>query len=728
MFSERTHLISFKIGTLFLTSLFVFLATGCNFSLSDQASKKGKGVQEGNAQNRGKGHNRDTQPPSIPSGLTAKAISTNGIDLSWSPSTDNVGVTGYYVYRNGANIGESPSASYQDRGLLPSTTYLYIVSAHDAAGNISVQSDPASATTLAPPDTLPPSVPSSFTATAKSSFQIDLSWAPSLDNVGVVAYEIYRNNGTAPVARTEGTTFQNTGLSPSTFYSYAVLAVDAAGNRSAKALASAVTLAPPDTQAPTLPTNLKASSVSLSQIDLSWTASTDNVGVVGYRIYRYGETQPFATTNVLQYSVNGLEAGKWYSFQIAAYDSAGNMSGKAIVGQTTQSIPKAPSFPMANAISKTQINLSWQDPANNELGFKIERAVSEAGPYAEINMLGANAISYEDKDLPGGAYYYRVRAYNAWGASPYSNVVSAVADILPPEVPGNLKAIGSSYREIYLTWDVPRDNVGVTGYRVYRDGALVGTIEYSSWNFFQDSGLATLSSHSYAVAAFDKVGNVSPVSPPILGTTLEDPLATAKVIIDDFTQVQYIESNAVNGDGQNTYTWNPEHTVVLSERMRDRGIEQKMVSESGLDPARLLGGGRLIQFNQTEQYSAVYLTIGHRYMSFGNDNPDPSPNADTVSLGYHGAIDRSQINEIVLSLHSIDSIGSNFILKVSDGVNSASLLYENIQRGFISREIVFPFSQMSGMSALAPTITSVELTMTSGGYGLDCGIQGLFAR
>ncbi|HKV25954.1 MAG TPA: Ig-like domain-containing protein [Candidatus Acidoferrum sp.] len=91
----------------------------------------------------------DTTPPSVPAGLTAAAASSSQINLSWNASTDNVGVTGYNIYRAGTKIGTSASTSYQDTGLAASTTYTYTVSAFDAAGNTSAQSSSASATTQA---------------------------------------------------------------------------------------------------------------------------------------------------------------------------------------------------------------------------------------------------------------------------------------------------------------------------------------------------------------------------------------------------------------------------------------------------------------------------------------------------------------------------------------------------------------------------------------------------
>jgi len=89
----------------------------------------------------------DTTAPSTPSGLSADAISSTAINLTWSASTDNVGVVGYQVFRNSVFISSSTTTSYLDTGLTPSTQYTYDVTAYDAAGNISSHSTSVSATT-----------------------------------------------------------------------------------------------------------------------------------------------------------------------------------------------------------------------------------------------------------------------------------------------------------------------------------------------------------------------------------------------------------------------------------------------------------------------------------------------------------------------------------------------------------------------------------------------------
>jgi chitodextrinase len=91
----------------------------------------------------------DTQAPSTPGSLAASAPSSTQVNLSWTASTDNVGVTGYDIFRFGVQIGSSTTPSYVDTGLVASTAYSYTVKAKDAAGNVSAASNTASITTPA---------------------------------------------------------------------------------------------------------------------------------------------------------------------------------------------------------------------------------------------------------------------------------------------------------------------------------------------------------------------------------------------------------------------------------------------------------------------------------------------------------------------------------------------------------------------------------------------------
>jgi chitodextrinase len=181
----------------------------------------------------------DTQPPTVPAGLSVTAVRPAQIDLSWNDSTDNVAVAGYQIYRGGILIGTSSGHVFTDSGLSPLTTYSYRVAAYDGAGNVSALSSSASATTLAP-DTTPPTIPAGLTASNIAARAVTISWTASTDaGSGVAAYRIYRNG--VQVGSVTTASFNDSGLSPATSYSYTVAADDLAGNRSAQSPALAIT-------------------------------------------------------------------------------------------------------------------------------------------------------------------------------------------------------------------------------------------------------------------------------------------------------------------------------------------------------------------------------------------------------------------------------------------------------------------------------------------------------
>ena len=174
----------------------------------------------------------DTTPPTAPSNLSGAAVSPGQVNLSWGASTDNVGVAGYKVYRNGAFLVSVTGTAYSDTTVQAGATYTYTVYAYDAAGNTSQPSTTATVTTTA--DSQPPSAPTGLAATVKSASQIDLTWNPATDNTGVTGYTVYRNG--SPIATTSGpnaTAYSDTSAAAATTYTYTVDAFDSAGNHSA---------------------------------------------------------------------------------------------------------------------------------------------------------------------------------------------------------------------------------------------------------------------------------------------------------------------------------------------------------------------------------------------------------------------------------------------------------------------------------------------------------------
>ncbi|HKQ25354.1 MAG TPA: fibronectin type III domain-containing protein, partial [Burkholderiales bacterium] len=181
----------------------------------------------------------DATPPTTPAALTASAVGSNGANLSWHPSMDNVAVTAYIIRRNGTQVGTSVATNYGDSGLLAGTTYNYSVAASDAAGNVSAPASASVTTATASGDTTPPSAPGNLVATAVGEGQIDLTWSASNDNVGVTGYRLERCAGTActtnfaQISTPSALAYSDSSsLVASTTYGYRVRATDGAGNLS----------------------------------------------------------------------------------------------------------------------------------------------------------------------------------------------------------------------------------------------------------------------------------------------------------------------------------------------------------------------------------------------------------------------------------------------------------------------------------------------------------------
>lgn len=260
----------------------------------------------------------DTIAPTPPT-LVASNTTTNSTLLSWSGATDNIAVTSYTIFRNGVQIGTSTATTFTVTGLSAATTYSFTVKAKDADGNLSVDSNSVSVTTLAN-DTTPPSAPvlSNSLTGITTTF---LSWTGATDNIAVVSYDIYRNG--VFLTNTAATTYLVTGLSAATLYTFFVRAKDAAGNVSSNSNVVNVTTQAPDVTPPSAPT-LSASSITSNSTILSWSGATDNIAVTAYDVYQ-GATL-LGTTSLTTYNVTGLSPLTSYTFSVRAKDEAGNIS------------------------------------------------------------------------------------------------------------------------------------------------------------------------------------------------------------------------------------------------------------------------------------------------------------------------------------------------------------------------------------------------------------------
>ena len=185
----------------------------------------------------------DTISPSAPTNLAASGATQNSVDVGWNAATDNVGVVGYGLYRNGDSTGSTTSTSTTFTGLACGTSYTFAVDAVDSAGNRSAKGSISASTAACPPapDTQAPTAPGNVSVTGSNATSVSLSWNAASDNVGVAGYGLYRNGASTTATTLTSTTF--TGLACATSYTFAVDAFDDAGNRSSKTSVTASTAA-----------------------------------------------------------------------------------------------------------------------------------------------------------------------------------------------------------------------------------------------------------------------------------------------------------------------------------------------------------------------------------------------------------------------------------------------------------------------------------------------------
>jgi chitodextrinase len=183
------------------------------------------------------GNQSDTTPPTAPTNLGATATSPSAIALSWTASTDDIGVSGYRVYRDGSEIAPVTTTSYNDTSLQPNTTHTYTVVAVDGGGNVSPHSNAATAST--PPDTQRPTAPGALAATAPTATRVNLTWTASTDDSGIADYQIFRDG--TQVGTSTTTSYSDTTVQGQTTYSYTVVARDLVNNLSDPSNAAGVT-------------------------------------------------------------------------------------------------------------------------------------------------------------------------------------------------------------------------------------------------------------------------------------------------------------------------------------------------------------------------------------------------------------------------------------------------------------------------------------------------------
>ena len=300
----------------------------------------------------------DTKAPAPSANLTSEIVLSDRVILNWSPAVDNVGTAFYKIYRDHAQIDTvyASDNTYYDFDVAAGKTYIYSISAGDASGNWSALTN----LTVNTPEL---TVTSSASSTSNSS--ISSSQASSAAN------------------------------------------------------SSAQSSATPDISAPTQPTQVIKVSAFSTQIDISWSAATDNIGVTAYKVYRDGVLLSTVSNSVQNYSDKTVSPNMSYWYGVSAGDAAGNWSSQKLLNISTPS-----------PIVAGTINLKWLPPSQRENGAPLSSG--EIGGY-EIRYRAITENTYKYASVAGnqtqialnnltGDYIFEIAVFDTNGL--YSNFVS----------------------------------------------------------------------------------------------------------------------------------------------------------------------------------------------------------------------------------------------------------------------------------------------------------------
>ena len=361
----------------------------------------------------------DTTAPTAPTSLSSASITTTTFTLSWTASTDNVGVTGYDVYQDGVLKTSVTGTSASITGLTASATYAFTVKAKDAANNVSATSSALNVTTLAPNYCTSKggsvadeyigrvqlgtinnastgnngytdftSISTNLTKGSSTTITITPTWTSSAYPEGMAVWIDYNNDkdfddsgelvysraaSTAtpasgsfipPTSAITGTTRMRVSMK----YNGTPTACEQFQYGEVEDYTVNLTTQTADTTAPTAPTNLAASGTTATTTNLSWTASTDNVAVTGYDVYQ--GTTLLNTVTGTTYNVAGLTASTAYSFSVKAKDAAGNISSASNTVNVTTS---------ASGSSITELYFSeYLEGSSNNKALEITNATGAA--------------------------------------------------------------------------------------------------------------------------------------------------------------------------------------------------------------------------------------------------------------------------------------------------------------------------------------------------------------
>lgn len=377
--------------------------------------------------------------PIPPTTILATDINSVSFILNWSGATDNVGIDGYDVYKNGSLCGSTTSTNFAVTGLTENTAYIITIITKDLAGNLSAASQSTTVTTVAGPakvhieaetasiSATDGSINSVNSGTYISNFydkdvltysgvnlsgQTKITLYAASQYVSAFYVEVHLDSPTGtllgtimPVATGSSTVYQQfTGTLSHVPTGLNTLVLVGSGGDPYGAIIldwielSGGVILTPDTNSPTSPTNLSASLINSNGFTLNWSGSTDDVGVVGYQIFNGNTLIGSSTGSATTLEVRGLANNTAYNITIKALDAASNTSTASSM-LIVNTIAAGISVP--NELNEHV--LIYPNPAKSFITVKCENGI--------IRVYGIDGTLFTCKKIENGSASFQV---NCW--------------------------------------------------------------------------------------------------------------------------------------------------------------------------------------------------------------------------------------------------------------------------------------------------------------------------
>jgi fibronectin type 3 domain-containing protein len=423
-------------------------------------------------------------PPPTPTGLTVSEETVSSLKITWDASAT---ATSYWLYEDGdrIHIDTTASLTYVDGGLASATSRSYTLQARNSQG-FSALSSAVIGTTLL-------TTPTGLSTSSVGETTLTVSW----NDVSLATeYKLYRNGTLVFTDTTLARSYDDTGLSAGTSYSYEVKAFNTDTHSELSAAATVITK-------PATPGNLSATGTTETSITLTWDSE---VGATSYQLLR--DTVQIYSGLDRTFVDTGRTAATSYDYTVKSTNSSGSSAESAIFTGTTgaaaANVPGAPTGLVVGAATVNTLNISWA-ATPDATSYQLFRDA--------VSIYIGSALTFTDTNLLAATTYtYTVAAANSKGTGATSTPFDATT---VPNTPSGLGVAGATETSLVVSWNA---STGATSYELHRDGD--GTPVYTGGALtFTDTGRVGGSSYSYRVQSTSTSGS-SPLSSAAAGITI----------------------------------------------------------------------------------------------------------------------------------------------------------------------------------------------------------------